>query len=96
MKFIRQMKSTYNHLEHLHHKHGIALHLSIFAFSLLLGIGLGISIFTINAIQTKLQLQVMKDYEYQVMDRIVKKIEAAPFSAVPIKDYPSATEPITQ
>ena len=92
MKVIRQMKSTYLNLEHLHHKHGLALHLSVFVFSLLLGVGIGVIIFTVNAFQAKLQLKEMKEYEAMIMEKIVKKIEAAPITSMPQETYPSTTK----
>lgn len=77
--------STYKHLEHLHHKHGVMLHMSVFVFSLLLGIGIGVAAFTLNAVKMNFQKQEMQSYEEQVMNRIVQKIEAAPL----VLPYPS-------
>ncbi|MBI4067066.1 hypothetical protein HY407_01680 [Candidatus Gottesmanbacteria bacterium] len=71
------MKVVYNHLEHLHKKYGLALHSSIFMFSLLLGIGIGIVMLLVNLTELKMKTSQMKLYEQEVMDQLVKKIEAA-------------------
>ena len=68
---------TYRQMEHLHKKYGLVLHGSLFIFSLLLGIGLGILVLLINVVQMKEKTKEMRNYELQVMERLVKKIEAA-------------------
>lgn len=68
---------TYKHMEHLHKKYGLVLHGSVFIFSLLLGIGLGMLLLLINVVQMKEKTKEIRNYEKQVMERLVKKIEAA-------------------
>lgn len=78
MKIYNQVHSTYQQLEHIHHKYGLILHGSVFLFSLLLGISLGLIVLFINVTTVKRQTEQMKIYENQVMSKLVKKIEAAP------------------
>lgn len=80
MRFMRKLKITYHHLEHLHHHYGLALHGTVFMFSLLIGISIGLLLFLISSAEAKRQMSLMKSYENRVMSQLVKKIEAAPFA----------------
>lgn len=77
MKLSRRLNMTYKHMEYLHKKYGLVLHGSVFIFSLLLGIGLGMFLLLINVVQMKEKTKEIRNYEKQVMERLVKKIEAA-------------------
>jgi len=67
----------YNKLEHAHKKYGLMLHSSVFIFSLLLGIGIGIFVLFINMVETTEKAKMVKQQEIQIMEKLVKKIEAA-------------------
>lgn len=71
------MKKFYNHLEHLHKNYGLFLHGSVFIFSLFLGISLGILVLFITQAQAVEKNKQMKQYESQIMNQLVKKIEAS-------------------
>ncbi len=79
MHIKKHMKITYQHLENLHHHYGVVLHGSVFLFSLFLGISIGILTLLFNVAKVKQQTQAMHSYENQIMNQLVKKIEAAPY-----------------